>query len=110
MPFPNADRAIIPEAKLREYLLNPRGRSPSQARLFAGLAYTAENWRLLDADIRSQHLTQDAREVQRNAFGRRWRIEADLRGPAGVARIRTTWIILNGTDVPRLTSAYRAKP
>ena len=109
MRLPNADEAIIAERKLGAYLLDLSAKDASKARLFAALGYTQDNWQQFEADIRSQHLTRDAVEVAPNEFGRRWRIEAELRGPLGSAMIRTTWIILFGEDTPHLTSAYRIR-
>jgi phosphoserine phosphatase len=46
---------------LHGYLLStshPVGRF--KARFFAALGYTAENWQEFEADLRAQHLTEDA--------------------------------------------------
>ena len=110
MKLPNADRAIVPEAKLRDYLLSPWHREgKSKARLFRALGYSQDNWQQLEADIRAQHLTQDAIEVAPDDFGRRWRIEAPLRGPSGSARIVTVWMIPTGREEPSFVTAYQAR-
>lgn len=50
--LPNADRAIIEPAKLRDYLLSemhPVGRF--KARFFHALGYEADAWKLLHDDL-----------------------------------------------------------
>jgi hypothetical protein len=61
MRLPNADNAIIPMEKLRDYLLSSRhpiGRF--KAAFFAGLGYTKPDSARLGQDLRSQHLTLEA--------------------------------------------------
>jgi len=61
--LPNADQAIIPAEKLRDYLLNPdHPNNGGKARLYAALCYTAANWEDLAEDLRQQHLRFDAEE------------------------------------------------
>jgi hypothetical protein len=52
MTLPNADRAVIDPAKIRDYLLaaaHPVGRF--KARFFVSLGYTADQWGRLQDDI-----------------------------------------------------------
>jgi uncharacterized protein DUF6883 len=108
--LPNADRAIISESKTRGYLFNPdHPDNGGKWRLFQALGYGQENWREFADDVKEQHLILDSTEVGRNDFARLFLIEGDLQGPIGSARIRTTWAIPFGTDVPVLTSAYRVR-
>ena len=61
MLLPSAHLAEIDPQKLHGYLLSkthPVGRF--KARFFAALGYAAERWQELEADLRIQHLTQDA--------------------------------------------------
>jgi len=107
--LPNAEQAIIPEAKLRQYLLNssnPQNRG--KARLFRGMGYAHENWKELESAIRTLISENDAREIDPNAQGRRWQVVGEIRGAQGRATILTGWIILFGEDVPRFVTAYRA--
>jgi hypothetical protein len=108
--LPNADRAIIEEAKLRLYFLSPThpvGRF--KAAYFANLGYTEANWRQLELDLRQQHLSQPAAPGQESPFGQKYEIRAALRGPLGrIAPIASIWIILAGEEVPRLVTLYPA--
>ena len=108
MRLPNADRAVIEPAKLRDYLLSPThsvGRF--KATLFAVLGYTQEEWRRLEADLRSQHLTKEAQLVATSRYGQKYEIRAALIGPAGrSAQVVSSWVVLAGDDVPRFVTAY----
>ena len=108
MRLPNAEQAIIPPAKLRDYLLNeenPRGRP--KAVFLAKLGFRREQWMVLEAALRADHLTADAEEVQGNQFGRKFRIVAPIMGPPDeTAIIKSIWIVRHGEDIPRLVTAY----
>jgi hypothetical protein len=106
--IPNADRAVIELAKLRDYLLSPThpvGRF--KAAVFLALGYSASGWDRLEADLRSQHLPHDAVAADPTAYGQKYIIRATLVGPAGQsARMVTVWVVRVGEDVPRFVTAY----
>ena len=108
MKLPNADRAVMEPEKLQHYLLSPMhsvGRF--KAPFFAALGYTQEGWRKLEADIRDQHLTQEARLAGPSRYGQKYEIRALLTGPGGrSARVTSIWIVRVGDDVPRFVTAY----
>jgi hypothetical protein len=102
--LPNADKAIIAPDKLRDYLLNPsHRRGGSKAKLLNTLAYRVENWKRLDADLRSQHLPVDVTGAVNTEYGTRYDISAPLKGPNGrIMLFRSIWQIDTGNDRPRL--------
>jgi hypothetical protein len=106
--LPNADRATIDPAKLRDYLLSPThpiGRF--KARFFAALGYAPERWQELDAAFRIQHLTQDAEPAGIVASGQKYTIRAILNGPNGQsAVVVSVWFILSSGAAPRFVTAY----
>lgn len=108
MQIPNADRAVIDPAKLRAYLLSsshPVGRF--KAAFFLGLGYSAQDWRRLEADLRSQHLSKDATAEGRTSYGQKYAIRAILVGPAGrAAEVVSVWVVRTGEEVPRFVTAY----
>lgn len=70
MQTPNAERAFIEPAKLHAYLLSrnhPIGRF--KAVFFLALGYSSENWRQLEVDLRSQHLSQEVTVEEPTAYG-----------------------------------------
>ncbi|MBS1816645.1 MAG: adhesin [Acidobacteria bacterium] len=107
MLLPNAQDAIIDEAKLRDDLLSevhPVGRF--KARVFAALGFTAGNWREFDEALRTQHLTEPAVRGTAEAFGQSYTIRAILKGPAGAALVTSVWFLRTGDAAPRFVTAY----
>lgn len=108
MTLPNADRAVIEGAKLFDYLLShAHSVGRFKARFFTSLGYSQQDWRRLEADLRSQHLSQSATVVATTPYGRKYEIHAMLRGPSGhSAEVVSVWIIRAGEDAPRFVTAY----
>lgn len=108
MTLPKAHDAIIPAEKLRDYLLSPEhpvGRF--KAAFFARLGYTRDDWAALEVDLRSQHLSLDAEEVEETPYGSKFIITGPIRGPSGVtATVISVWVIRRGEQVPRFVTAY----
>jgi hypothetical protein len=107
----NADRAIIDERKVRDYLLNPlHARGGHKARIFAAaLGYRRFDHARLIGHIRQGILTHEAVRMDAVPYGERFRVDISIVAPARSAIVRTLWIIRTGEDVPRLTSAYPIK-
>lgn len=107
MRLPNGERAVVEIEKLRSYCLNPhhpRGRN--KARVFAAVGI-----REGDAGELRTALLQAARDAEArvgilNAYGQRYIVDLDLVRQGRTVRIRSTWIVLTGQDLPRLTSCY----
>jgi hypothetical protein len=109
MKLPNADRAVVDVAKLREYCLNPehhRGRH--KARLFAAvLGVTAEDADFLRNAPLAAARTREAEARHRDRCGQRYVLDFELAAATGRrARIRSGWIVRIGEEFPRLTSCY----
>jgi hypothetical protein len=106
--IPNADRGVIESAKVHGYLLSrshPVGRF--KAAFFLALGYAPDGWRHLEADLRSQHLSQDAVVKERTQYGQKYAIRATLVGPAGrSADLTSVWIVRADEDFPRFVTAY----
>ena len=107
MRLPNGERAIVDIRKLLEYCLNsqhPRGRN--KARVFASVGI-----RDTDADELREALSAAARDAEasyglRNPYGQRYAVDFDFVRQDRTIRIRSTWIVRAGEDLPRLTSCY----
>jgi hypothetical protein len=106
--LPNAAEAEIDAEKLHGYLLSPThpvGRF--KARFFAALGYTAAEWQVLEADLRIQHLSQEATPGPEMAYGQSYTIRAILKGPNGESAIVVSvWFIRVGVAVPHFVTAY----
>lgn len=108
MQIPNADRAVIDPVNLHGYLLSrshPVGRF--KAGFFHELGYSAEEWRQLETDLRSQHLGRDATLEEQTPYGQKYSIRATLVGPSGSsADVVGVWIVRTGEELPRFVTAY----
>jgi hypothetical protein len=108
MKVPNAQFAQIERAKTEDYLLSPFhsvGRFKSV--VFNALGYSRDDWRKLDADLRTHLQMNEVIETQRNAFGLKYVVSGNLFAASGaVADLIAVWIILDGENVPRFVTAY----
>jgi hypothetical protein len=106
--LPDADRAEIDPRKLHGYLLSPTHQiGRFKAHFFAALGYTAERWGEFEADLRFQHLTQDAQPGESMPEGQLYTIRAILKGPNGqAAMVQSVWFIPKAGGPPRFVTAY----
>lgn len=108
MRLPNGGAAIVPAAKVRDYLLaedHPVG--GGKARVFLRAGYQATGWlRLLNA-LKTVAETGEVVSTQSGRFGDRFVVAGEI--PAGrgrTLRVLTVWIIPTGENAPRLITAY----
>ena len=108
MPIPNAARATIATEKLTAYLLNPsHKRGGAKAKRLLGLGYRTNAPEILEADLRTQHLSLDPTRISQNAYGLVYEIDGSIKTPSGkIARFASIWQIDAGTDVPRFITMY----
>ncbi len=108
MLLPNADRAVVEPAKVRDYLLSPEhpvGRF--KAAFFRALGYTADQWEVLRADLALVAQSADATPTELGPFGQKFEVRATLTSPLGrTAKITAVWIVRTGEDVPRFVTAF----
>jgi len=106
--LPNADRAVVDIAKLRDYSLNPRHTDGKhKARVFAaalGLGVEDGDW--LREQLLAVARRQDCQLGRKTAHGQRYLIDfvASRRGRS--AKLRSVWIVRPGEDFPRLVTCY----
>jgi hypothetical protein len=107
MKLPNCDRAIVDIEKLRAYCLNPQHpRGRHKARVFASVGIRETDVEELRAAIVAAAGGAEARLGIANPYGQRYVVDFDLIREGRTVRIRSTWIVRKGEDLPRLTSCY----
>lgn len=108
MRLPAANRAIVDEAKVRDYLLSlehPVGRY--KAAFFGQLGYSHGDWKRLREDIVSLARRADAEAVELTEYGQKYLTRGILTGPGGnSAEIVAVWLIRPDENLPRLVTAY----
>jgi hypothetical protein len=108
MKLPNAERAFIDMAKLRDYswsAIHPEGKH--KARVFAaalGLDASHAEW------VHEQLLTAVLREEcalgRKTESGQRYSVDVTVRHGGREALVRSAWIIRQDEEFPRLVSCY----
>lgn len=107
MKLPHANRAVVDEQKVREYLLSkshPVGRF--KAMFFARLGFGVENWREFRDAILNLAVENEATEDESTEYGQKYRVLGELRGPKSAALVITIWILRTGEDRPSLVTVY----
>ena len=87
MHLPNADRAVVDDAKVRDYLLSPShpvGRFKSV--FFSALGYSQTEWQVLRDALRELGASGTAEPGQPSPFGQKFEVRAKLRGLRGARR------------------------
>lgn len=108
MKLPNANRAIVDDAKVRDYLLStahPVGRF--KARVFASAGYRREAWEGLRDALLELALTIDVVSSPDQRHGQRFVGEGALPGSVGrPLPVVTVWLITSEGSAPRLITVY----
>lgn len=108
MKLPNGERAVIPEAKLRDYLLSLSHQHGRHKAVFFGrLGFTQNRWQELATALRAHVERHEVEKAEESPFGMRYAVDGDLSTPIGrVVRVRTVWYVEHGEDFPRFVTAY----
>jgi hypothetical protein len=107
MPFPNAENAVVSEAKLRDYLLNPcHPVGGPKAVWFESLGYSLDNWQDLVTDLLQLASDDDDFVAKPSLFGVKYEASGVIgRSDRPPALVVTVWIVEENYP-PRLITAY----
>ena len=94
--------------KLRDYCLSPRHpRSSHKARIFvSALGLTANDAEELRAALLSAALSKEAIPAENDEYGERYMLDFEMETEAGIATVRSGWIVRHDEEFPRLTSCW----
>ena len=108
MKLPNANSAIVDEAKVRDYLLSPEhpvGRF--KARVFVAAGYRRQRWQRLRDDLAALAESLDTELARIDQYGQHFVGTGELRAPGGQALpVVTVWVVPFEGAPPRLVTAY----
>ncbi|QMW00668.1 DUF6883 domain-containing protein [Spirosoma foliorum] len=108
MLLPFAEQAYADDSKFLDYCLNfehPYGKH--KARVFrSALGITRENWGILRDAVLTAVLLNSASHEGRNGYGELYVVDFEMVYNSQNAIVRTSWIIHDGENFPRLTSCY----
>jgi hypothetical protein len=103
--LPQHDGVQIDIRKVTDYLLSPVhpvGRF--KARVFKALGFDQTNVDAFVAEVRRIASENDVSEVEDFAFGRKYTVPGEFKGPIGSARVLTVWIQDSGRQDVRLVT------
>ena len=108
MKLPNPERAVVDIHKLRNYCLSPEHRRGChKARVFAAsLGLTIADAGYLREALLAAVRENEAVPTEQDEYGKRYVVDFKASGLAGQAVVRSSWIIRQGEDFPRLTSCF----
>ena len=108
MKLPSADRAIVEDAKIRDYLLSPShpvGRF--KARVFAAAGYRQNAWQRLRDDLLALAVVLDVIVSEDQRHAQRFVGQGELPGTVGrPLPVVTVWLIPSEGSAPRLITVY----
>ena len=85
-------------------------RGAAKARLLLGVGYRPHAPRLLESDLRAQHLSLDVTRTSENAYGVVYEIEGPIKTPSGkTVRFCSIWQIDAGTIALGHAITHRAR-
>lgn len=107
MRIPGAERAVVDDAKIRDYLLSPEHPvGGPKARFFKSLGFSRNDWVAVQQII-AGFVGSDAQLGKRTGFGQKYVVEGTIEGPGGrTASIVVVWVVLAAEDFPRFVTAY----
>ncbi len=108
MRMPGGDRAVVDEAKLRGYLLNPQHPlGKHHAHLFRTLlGIDVDSAAVLAQAFRTAAREGETTLGKASVFGQKYEIRFPMSGPRGSYTVLSVWIIPTGADIPYLVTAY----
>lgn len=108
MKVPSAESAVIPRAKVVDYLLSEthfEGRH--KASFFLRFGCSPSNWTELANLLRHHAEDHEIAREESSPFGMRLVVEGIMTMPDGrTPHVRTVWFIRTGESVPRFVTAY----
>lgn len=108
MKIPNADRAVVDIAKLRDYCLNPfHPVGKHKARVFqSALDLTSENSEELRSTLLNAIRVYDAELGQEDEYGQRYVLSFLMIRGERRAQIISAWLVRINEDFLRLVTCY----
>jgi hypothetical protein len=109
--LPHLDRAVVPEAKIANYLLSARhsgGRA--KARFLESFGFGAQDWHALRDAVIAHATANDITASHQTRFGTRYEIDGPLPTPDGrTPMVRVVWFVESQENVPRLVTLVPRK-
>lgn len=108
MKLPQAEQAIVPEAKVTQYLLNPAHPvGGAKAAFFLRFGFTRAEWQKLADALRRHAGENEVVETEETRYGKRYVVEGRIVAPDGTSlNVRSAWYIDVAGGPPRFVTAH----
>lgn len=108
MKVPHADKAEVPEPKIRRYLLDPaHPAGGSKARFFHQFGFAAKPWEYMAGQLQQHVQTNEVVEVRQKERGVSYAVDGPLDAPDGSRlQVRSVRFIENGGEIPKFVTAH----
>jgi len=106
--LPNYEYAVVPRAKVVDYLLSDTHRDGQhKAAFFKRFGFVTVEWERLAQALREHAAEHDVTRVETSSYGQRYIVEGIIRSPdMRNPLIRAVWFVESGEDTPRFVTAY----
>ncbi len=110
--LPHLENATVAEAKITGYLLSETHEDGKQkAAFFTRFGFAIEEWQILADALRQHAAENEVVSTLETEHGTHYAIEGPLETPSGrTPQVRSVWALDTGSDIPRLITAYPARP
>jgi len=107
-PLPGAHAAVVPNGKVRDYLLAPaHPGNGGKAAFFNAFGFTAQNWAALRDALQRHPSLHLVVNVTANPWGTKYEVRCSLLSPDGRNPcVRSFWIVDSANGDPQLVTAY----
>jgi hypothetical protein len=108
MELPFIDSLRVDHSKITNYLLN-EVTSRGKATFFLRLGFRVEEWETLALALKVQARDNPVTSIIDSPYGKRYSVDGPIDTPSNRQprpRVRTVGILENGTQTPRLITAY----
>jgi len=111
MKLTNYEKAVVPKAKLTDYLLSLTHRDGcSKAKFFIRFGFSSEQWEIMAQALKHHIAHNEVAGTEISYFGTKYIIEGTILAPDGRnPEIRSVWFVKSGTDIPFFVTAYPLK-
>jgi len=108
MKLPNCEYAVVPRAKVVDYLLSDTHRDGQHKTVFfKRFGFTVTEWERLAQALWEHAVEHDVTRAEPSPHGQRYIIEGIIRSPdARNPLVRVVWFIELDEDIPRFVTAY----
>lgn len=108
MKLPNVESAVVPEGKIRGYLLSTTHRDGRhKAAFFFRFGFSTDDWRALASALLRHTQEHEVARVESSPFGTRYVVEGTIETPSGrTPTIRSVWFTETNENTPRFITAY----